>query len=88
MCCIFVKNSGMDLQTRKLNAIEYIAGLQDEKIFSSIEVTILENKVRNERKLRPFTQKQLLVRAEKSNKDYQAGKFKTQEFLEKESKSW
>ncbi len=78
----------MDLQTRKLNAIEYIAGLQDEKIFSSIEVTILENKVRNERKNRPFTQKQLLVRAEKSNKDYQAGKYKTQELLVKESKSW
>lgn len=78
----------MDLQSRKLNAIEYIAGLQDENIFNSIEVTILENKVRNERKIRPFTQKQLLVRAEKSNKDYQTGKYKTQEFLENESKSW
>jgi len=88
MCCIFVRKTDMDLQTRKLNAIEYIAGLKDEKIFSSIEITILENKVRNERKIRPFTQKQLLVRAEKSNKDYQTGKYKTQEFLEEESKSW
>ncbi len=78
----------MDLQTRKLHAIEYIAALEDENILNSIEVTIIENKVRNERRIKPFTQKQLLNRAEKSNKDYQAGKSKTQEVLEKESKSW
>jgi hypothetical protein len=88
MCSIFVKNIYMDLQTRKLHAIEYIAGLEDENIFNSIELTIIENKVRNERRIKPFTQKQLLNRAEKSNKDYQAGKIKTQEVLEKESKSW
>jgi len=45
----------MDLQTGKLNDIEYIAGLEDESIFNKIEVTILENKVRSERKLKPFT---------------------------------
>jgi hypothetical protein len=78
----------MDLQTRKLKAIKYIAGLQDESIFSKIELAILENKVRNERKIKPFTQKQILSRAEESNKDYQAGKYKTQEALEKESESW
>ena len=78
----------MDLQTRKLNAIEYIAGLEDESIFNKIEVTILENKVRSERKLKPFTQKQLLERAEKSNREYSAGRYKTQEALEKESESW
>ena len=78
----------MDLQTRKLHAIEYIAGLEDENILMSIELTILENKVRNEHKVKPFTQRQLISRAEKSGKDYQKGKFKTQEFLEKESNSW
>lgn len=78
----------MDLQTRKLNAIEYIAGLQDEDIFNNIELAIFENKVRNERKLKPFTKKQLLSRAEKSNKDYQTGKYKTQIAIEKESESW
>jgi len=78
----------MDLQTRKLNAIEYIAGLDDESIFNKIEVTILENKVRSERKLKPLTPKQLLERAEKSNKEYSAGRYKTQEALEKESESW
>jgi hypothetical protein len=88
MCCIFVKSSDMDLQTRKLNAIEYIAGLEDEDIFNMIELTILENKVRKERILKPLTKNQLLKRVEKSNKEYQAGKFKTQEVLEKESESW
>jgi len=78
----------MDLQTRKLNAIEYIAGLEDESIFNNIELAILENKVRSERKLEPFTQKQLIERAEKSNRDYKSGKYKTQEALEKESESW
>jgi hypothetical protein len=81
----------MDLQTRKLNAIEYIAyiaGLQDENIFNSIELAILESTVRNKRSLKPFTKKQLLNRAEKSNIDYLSGNYKTQELLEKESKSW
>ena len=78
----------MDLQTRKLNAIEYIAGLQDENIFNNIELAIFENKIRNERKLKPFTRKQLISRAEKSNKNYQMGKYQTQEALEKESETW
>jgi hypothetical protein len=78
----------MDLPTRKLNAIKYIAGLQDENIFISIELAILENTVRNERNLKPFTKIQLLNRAEKSNSNYQAGNYKTQELLEEESKTW
>jgi len=57
----------MDLQTRKLNAIEYIAGLKDESIFNKIELAIIENKVRNERKIKPLTKRQLLIRAGKSN---------------------
>jgi len=78
----------MDLQTRKLNVIEYIAGLEDESIFNKIELTILENKVRNDRKLKPFTQKQLLSRAKRSNEDYKSERYKSQEVLEKESESW
>jgi hypothetical protein len=78
----------MDLPTRKLNVIEYIAGLEDESIFNKIELTILENKVRNDRKLKPFTQKQLLSRAKRSNEDYKSERYKSQEVLEKESESW
>ncbi len=80
----------MDLQTRKLNAIKYLISLQDEKAFSKIESTIIESQNPQEvkRDLKPFTQRQLLARAKQSNKDYQAGKFKTQEQLEKESENW
>ncbi len=74
----------MDLQTRKLNAIEYLIGLQDERIFRKIESTIQEIK----KNLKPFTQKQLIERAKRSNDDYLAGKFKTQDQLEKESENW
>jgi hypothetical protein len=88
--CIFVKNIIMDLQTRKLNAIEYLAGLRDEKIFRKIESTITEvQKTQIEkRNIKPFTQKQLMDRAKKSSQDYLTGKNKTQEQLEKESENW
>jgi hypothetical protein len=80
----------MDLQTRKLNAIEYLAGLRDEKIFRKIESTITEvQKTQIEkRNIKPFTQKQLIDRAKKSSQDYLTGKHKTQEQLEKESENW
>lgn len=80
----------MDLQTRKLNIIKYLIGIQDEKVFSKIETTIFEsqNMLESKRNLKPFTEKQLISRAKQSNKDYKAGNFKTQSQLEKESESW
>ncbi len=78
----------MDLKTRKLNAIEYLIGLQDEKVLSKIEATILQSKKDRESELKPLSQRQLLERAKKSNKDYTSGKVKTQEELEIESENW
>jgi hypothetical protein len=80
----------MDLQSRKLNMIKYLIGLQDEEVFSKIESTIMETKKPREivRNLKPFSQREFLSRAKQSNNDYQAGKFKTQQQLEKESESW
>ncbi|MBN1990212.1 MAG: hypothetical protein JW783_12500 [Bacteroidales bacterium] len=78
----------MDLKTRKLNAIKYLIGLQDEKVFSRIEATILQSKKDRERELKPLSQRQLIERAKKSNKDYTSGKVKTQEELEIESENW
>lgn len=80
----------MDLQTRKLNAIQYLISLQDEKIFSKIETAILESQKPHEtnRDLKPFTQRQLIARAKQANNEYKAGKFTTQEQLEKESENW
>jgi hypothetical protein len=80
----------MDLQTRKLKAIEYLIGLRDEKIFSRIESTIVEvqKKQTVHRNVKPLTSDQLIDRANRSNKDYLSGKFKSQEQLEKESENW
>jgi hypothetical protein len=50
-----------------------------------IKETIIKTKEVRERFLKPFTKKELIERAEKSNKDYLSGKFKTQELLEMES---
>lgn len=80
----------MDLQTRKLKAIEYLIGLRDEKIFSKIESTIVEVQKQQtvHRKVNPLSAEQLIDRANRSIKDYQTGRFKTQEQLEKESENW
>ncbi|WP_026473065.1 hypothetical protein [Alkaliflexus imshenetskii] len=80
----------MDLQTRKLKAIEYLIGLRDEKIFRKIESAIVE--VQKQQTTRhsekPFSVEQLVDRANRSTRDYLSGKYKTQEQLEKESENW
>jgi hypothetical protein len=80
----------MDLQTRKLNAIEYLIGLRDEKIFRKIESTIVEVQKQQtvRQSLKPLTVGQLEDRANRSTKDYLSGKFKTQAQLEKDSENW
>jgi len=75
----------MNIQVRKLNAIEYIIALKDEKALSKIESAIVESQ---KREIKPFTQKQLIERAKLANKDYLAGRYKTQDQLETESENW
>lgn len=78
----------MDLQTRKLNAIEYLIALKDEATFNKIEATIFENTLLTNKKVTPFTMQQLIERAKLSEEDYFAGRIKTQEQLEAESVNW
>jgi len=78
----------MDLQTRKLNLIEHLIRLQDEKIFRRIEEIINKSLTSDDKALKRFTKKELMERAKKSNMDYQAGHFRTQEQLEADSKNW
>jgi len=78
----------MDLQTRKLNLIEYLIGLQDEKLFTKIEDSINNVLQPSDRPLNQFSQQELTERALKSSKDYVEGKFTDQEQLEKESNNW
>ena len=78
----------MDLQTRKLNVIEYLIGLTDESIFKVFEEIVNKSKSTEPKTNRPFTRQDLIERAKKSNNDYLAGNFKDQEQLETESKNW
>lgn len=78
----------MDLQTRKLNVIEYLIGLTDENLFSVFEKIVNESKSRETKTNRAFTRQELIERAKKSNHNYLAGNFKDQEHLEIESKNW
>lgn len=78
----------MDLQTRKLNLITYLAQLQDENFFEKIESYILRKTKKEEFELKPFTVDELLARIEKSEDDFKNGRFKTQEEIEKISANW
>lgn len=78
----------LDIQTRKLNIIEYLIGLEDEKVFEKIETIVLKLKTKKAASIRPLTNEELIARAEKSDIDYLSGRITTQEELEKESKNW
>ncbi|WP_194768831.1 hypothetical protein [Tamlana sp. I1] len=77
----------MDLQTRKLNLISYLAQLQDEKFIERIEKFIL-SKQESQVDLKPFTVDELIRRIEQSESDFQKGNFKTQDELEQFSSDW
>lgn len=79
----------MDLQTRKLNLISYLAQIQDENILNEIENYILKrNKEESESQFKPFTIDEFINRIEESEQDFKNGKFKTQAELEKISENW
>ncbi|AFU67829.1 hypothetical protein P700755_000837 [Psychroflexus torquis ATCC 700755] len=78
----------MDLQTRKLNLITYLAQVQDEVLLEKLESYILTNEREFYSELKPFTIEELVNRIKKSELDYKEGKFKSQEDLEKTSTNW
>lgn len=77
----------MDLQTRKLNLISYLAQIQDENFLAKIESFILSKKL-NDSHLKSLTEEELIERIQKSEEDYKNGKFKTQNDLEVISSNW
>lgn len=83
----FEKTKLMDLQTRKLNLISYLAQLQDEKFIERIEKFILR-KQEHTFDFKPFTVDELIHRIEQSENDFKSGKFKTQDELERLSANW
>jgi hypothetical protein len=80
----------MDLQTRKLNLITYLATLKDENIFSKIEKYIMQksNDVNISDNQDVFTLEDLKKRIKKSEEDYNERKIQTQEEFEKISENW
>lgn len=78
----------MDLQTRKLNLITYLAQMQDENFFEKIENYIWRKSKEKTEELRQFSVEELISRIEISEQDYKNGNFKTQEDLEKISANW
>lgn len=78
----------MDLQTRKLNLIAYLAQLQDENFFEKIENYILRKSKEKTEEFRQFSVEELISRIEISEKDYKNGNVKNQEDLEKISANW
>ena len=76
------------LQLRKISLIEYLLGIQDEKIFDQVESTIHKS-LKN---IKPvdivFTKEELLERAKFSNKQIKKGHLLSQKEVEAQSKKW
>lgn len=78
----------MDLQTRKLNLITYLAQIKDEIFFDKLENYILKNEAELNPGLKPLTVKELIDRIEISELDFKNGKIKSQDDLEQISANW
>lgn len=76
------------LQLRKINLIEYLLGIQDEKIFDKVESNIHKSL----KSVKPvdivFTKDEIIERAEFSNKQIKKGHVLSQKELEAQSKNW
>ena len=78
----------VNLQLRKMNLIEFLLGVQDEKVFKKIESTIHKSFKDVNPKDIVFTKQDLIERAEFSNKQIKKGHVLTQKELENQSKNW
>ena len=80
----------MNLPARKLKVIQYLAGLRDENALKKIESTIVEVQKQHctDLSLKAHTKSELIERARRSTRDYNAGNIVEQEHLEKESENW
>ncbi|SDQ06499.1 hypothetical protein SAMN05421664_0266 [Chryseobacterium soldanellicola] len=77
----------MDIQTRKLNLITYLAQLQDESFFEKIEEYIL-SKLDKEDHTKPFSVEELNKRIDQSLEDSKNDKVIESNDLLSEIKQW
>jgi hypothetical protein len=79
----------LTLKTRKIELdVDFIGGEGPLTVAEGKAISEYITKQKAVTKKASETKKHLIARAEKSNKDYLAGKVKTQEQLEKESENW
>lgn len=79
----------MDIQTRKIEFVQSFLKLQSEEIISQFEKLLNKTKKSNpEEEFKPFAIEELNERISKSEDDFENGRFKTQEELEKISSNW
>lgn len=78
----------MDLQTRKLNLISYLAQLQDENFIEKIEKFISRKQQAENIDFKSFTVDELISRVTKSENDLKNGNYKTQDQLDELSTNW
>lgn len=78
----------MDLQTRKLNLITYLAQIKDEIFFDKLESYILKRAIERNPDLKPLTIEALINRIEQSELDFENGDFRSLEDLENVSANW
>jgi hypothetical protein len=78
----------MNLQLRKMNLIEFLLGVQDEKVFAKIESTIQKSIKTVKPNDIVFTKHEFLKRAEFASRQIKKGHVLTQKELEQQSKNW
>ena len=71
----------MNIQARKLEAIEYLIHIHDEKLLEKIEAVINDSYLEGNRNYKKFTNEELIDRANEANQDYIAGRIVLQEDL-------
>jgi len=74
--------------TRKLNVINFLVNLNDEKAFAKIESITEKTKQTAHLNMPIFTKNDLIKRAKKSAKNIVENKVVSQKDLEKASKNW
>ena len=77
----------MYIETRKIEFVQAFLSLQSEELISQFEKLLKQTK-QTEKELKPFTVEELHERIAKSEDDFENGRFKTQEELEKISSNW
>jgi hypothetical protein len=75
-----------NIQEKKLNVIEQLIIINDEKVINKVEEVI--NKSLQRPRLKKFTKRQLINRAKLANKDIKNGNFASQDEIEKLSQKW